>query len=676
MDNQSNNASSVSSSRTTDGPFASAPASANAPGFAIAKPGWGTPAWAGTTSHIAVGPFTLKAPFVFVGRNLPARWAAGVDLTLPVDSDGLAARPAASTYAQLTSRQRRAFLGWLQRDRTEPLGDEAFLRVFLANAEEYLLAPGASADAAQVDAAERVALLDELQQLAHRYAVAAGAQADACGELHDFVRLRALELTGKRAYEDTTFTQVAAQRPSSVLRFALGHLLEDGKPLPARWAYQWARALLKRNEVRTLQLCQEPLKRLFIQKYVQAHGAGIALPAGSQGQLVAAYNPVNPSLSGMKWELRSSAAVMPYSPQVTTPLIVLLTQCFQELQPYIGCREQGTPAADCWHLLPITLWPEEHRLAFRSIVQKALEGPTVSSYVELAPFMRLEQPFGKKALALVHARLDELGLHAVPDLQGELRPTTPEAPLVLLAQDEDCALTESLNDFVSLLRVCAPCITEEPGDPVVAALNCVLDTGDLTRSERSCRRAYLELVRHSGLKKLTPAAFSKLDDERRKTITDLARAAFAGLPALKAPLSKFFGDQWFRVVPPTLRLDTSRVAQLVQETDRVQVLLGSVFVDDSTTASLADNSLAIASPAAPASGAKSTFLIRLAAQSLWSQAQLQALADALGLMLGGTLEWANEQAYDLCGVPLLEEDGGGWAVDAGVLAEVLAQAGT
>jgi hypothetical protein len=178
------------------------------------------------------------------------------------------------------------------------------------------------------------------------------------------------------------------------------------------------------------------------------------------------------------------------------------------------------------------------------------------------------------------------------------------------------------------------------------------------------------------LKKLTPAAFSKLDDERRKTITDLARAAFAGLPALKAPLSKFFGDQWFRVVPPTLRLDTSRVAQLVQETDRVQVLLGSVFVDDSTTASLADNSLAIASPAAPASGAKSTFLIRLAAQSLWSQAQLQALADALGLMLGGTLEWANEQAYDLCGVPLLEEDGGGWAVDAGVLAEVLAQAGT
>ncbi len=661
-------------SRSGDDPFVESPATAPTAGRAIARPGWGVPAWAGVGSNVSVGTFILEAPHLYVGRNLPARWAACIDLALPTDAAGLSARPGAGTYAQLTARQRQRFLAWVQRGRTGTLEDEAFLRVFLANAEEFLLSPGRAAQELGLDSPDRSALLNELQQLSLRYASVSGVLAQQCGDLHDFVRLRVLDAAGKRAYEDGSFSQVPTARPSTLLRFALGHLCEDGKPLAARWAYQWARSMLKRQEAADLAHCGEQLRRLFVQKYVQAHGEGLPLSAGQRDHLDAVYLACNPALTGQRWELSQTAVVVQYATQWTTPLLILLNQCLEELSPFIRARAQGKEFDDCWQLLPVTLWPEAQRLAFRSLVQSALEGPTPASFSALAPYFRLLMPFGKKALALLQTRLAEVQLQAVPDLQGEHRPTSGDSPFILLAQDHACEQTRCAKAFVPLLRMCVGHLEPTQDKPLGRVLSRFIETASLPRAERACHRAYLLFAQNGGFKKLTPSAFAKLDLDQQEQILELAREVFATETVLALPsFAKYFGDDWLQQPVAALKLDAGRVASLVLETNQVHELLGGVFTEATGgTTPEPHRAPAEVAPVAPSKSAKHWFVHALSDREEWPHEELEALAAQRGLMLAGTLEWLNDLAYEKCGAPALEEQGETWLADPTVVLELKA----
>lgn len=641
------------------------------PGHALARPGWGTPAWAGAGASVAVGRFTLNSPFVFVGRNLPTRWAAAIDLSLPCGPEGLAGRPGARTYAQLTARQRHQFLAWLAAGRNAAPGDETPLWVFLSGAEEYLLA----ARSAETDSVHIEALLAELQRLAMRYRSVYGSVADQFQALHDYFRLARVEASGARAYADTGYVQPAGMSPATGLRFALGHLREDGKKVPARWAYQWARCLLTRSDVSDLAYSEEPLRRLFIQKYVQSFGEGFEMPPADEAQLELSYVPSNPTLPACR--LKNGAATVSYWPHLTQPLAVLLAQCFDELRPYIATRRLGTSEDESWPQLPVSLWPDEHRLAFRGVVQQAHEAPTPVTYELLAPYLRLQGSASKKTFSQMKARLAEFGLDAYPDLEGSRRPKGADDIFVLMAGSDEAAPADPLEAAYDVaVRLCLGELppSEALNDALQAALgqHATADS-KLTRSQRLARRAHLAwLVAEPG-KKVTKAAWSKLEPEFRSQVLGLLRSLVGGreiASALKG-LDRILGADWQATPAAGLSLDVAKVSRLTEETARVQALLGTVFAEPAAPAPVLETPSA--SSAASPRPSRVAFLRALAERTTWPTAEFDALARAHRLLPGAVLEWANEQAFDRFDAPLLEETSDGWLLDAALLAELLTQ---
>jgi hypothetical protein len=637
----------------------------------VTPPAWGTPAWAGSDAFATAGDFTLSQPLVFVGRNLSPQWAAAVDLDLPAAPTGLAGRPGAGTYQEMTSRQRYAYLQWLANKRATPLSDDSTLRVFLAGLEGFLLTDGRTLESPDVPE-----VLQELQRLHKRYISTHGQLADQCSALHDAFRLSQTEQRGLRAYGDTGFVQLPGGAPSLGLRTALGHLMEDGKRLPARWAYQWARCWLSTQEVHVLPFYEDVLKRLFVQRYVQTFGEGLALPPTDRGMFEVAYVPRNPALRNNKLSLKHPVPSIGYWPHVTQPLAALLTRCRDELMPYALKRANGAPDAECWPQLPISLWPEEHRHAFRSLVEQALETPLVTAYAKLAAYFQLPAAAHRKYFAQLKARLCEFGLAAYPDLEGDRRPKSAEGAFVIFADagGADALVDAEASTLEFVLRLCWTQFGASVDNWARCAphLSQCAQISSLSRALRMQRRARLAWAPHAGYKRVTGASFVKLDPAIQAQVRSwmyrlLAHVADLGPTPL---LDKVLGANW-RHIPQSTEfvLDTAKVALLTHETSQVQVLLGTVFGDDMEP----DEPTTVPSGAAPDSTRSPlrAFLDALKAQPRWAHSELVSLANGLSLMLDGTIDDVNELGFDQCGVPVLEDTGEDWQVDSGVLNEVL-----
>jgi tellurite resistance protein len=144
-----------------------------------------------------------------------------------------------------------------------------------------------------------------------------------------------------------------------------------------------------------------------------------------------------------------------------------------------------------------------------------------------------------------------------------------------------------------------------------------------------------------------------------------AQTAPAGepVPVRPAELSKGFAiprpPEAETAPPRAITLDLDKVRAKLAETEQVSRLLGEIFVEEEESAPVA--------PPAPApeaddyaiaglDGAHSALLLRLGSSASWERAQVERLADALGLLPDGALEVINEAAIAACGAPLLEGD--------------------
>jgi len=116
-------------------------------------------------------------------------------------------------------------------------------------------------------------------------------------------------------------------------------------------------------------------------------------------------------------------------------------------------------------------------------------------------------------------------------------------------------------------------------------------------------------------------------------------------PALPEP-SGFTIPSAAPVRAPALLLDANRVRAKMAETAAVGALLRGVFADDAESASFAVPDASGASDAA-----QSEFLRTLATRASWPRTELEAHAARLQILLDGTLEVINEQAFDSCGQP-------------------------
>ena len=142
-----------------------------------------------------------------------------------------------------------------------------------------------------------------------------------------------------------------------------------------------------------------------------------------------------------------------------------------------------------------------------------------------------------------------------------------------------------------------------------------------------------------------------------------------GSPATDAPVlvkPAETGDRGYAIPDRTpgesVVLDMARVRATLHETAAVSSLLGTIFVEDE------ESSPAIPAAPTPAPGdlvgvvvgtldtPHSHFLRELAAQLTWPRADIEALADRVGLLPDGALELVNEAAFELVGDPVWEGD--------------------
>ena len=105
-----------------------------------------------------------------------------------------------------------------------------------------------------------------------------------------------------------------------------------------------------------------------------------------------------------------------------------------------------------------------------------------------------------------------------------------------------------------------------------------------------------------------------------------------------------------------VKLDSNRIEDLVDETKKVKVLLGTVFVEDPLSVKQHSPEKSKNITAVSGLDKKHTLLvIEFLSKNRWTDSRVQELAKKHGLMWQGCLETINEWSFDLFDEELIEE---------------------
>jgi hypothetical protein len=115
------------------------------------------------------------------------------------------------------------------------------------------------------------------------------------------------------------------------------------------------------------------------------------------------------------------------------------------------------------------------------------------------------------------------------------------------------------------------------------------------------------------------------------------------------------------LTPRGFAVDLARIAQLLAESQRVDSLLGSIFVDEHSSVATQSHSQGLAVLAQSEWGPNldathAGFAQLVIVQPTWDRVALEAMAAEHDLMLDGALEIINDHAFEMFGEPLIEGD--------------------
>lgn len=659
--------------------------------FAIPSAPTSAAHWLGRGKQLCVQGLQIEAPFVFAGRRLSGPWCAAVDVELPARLDGLAGRPGASAYAHLTARQRYAYLNWLAAGRRGKLTEQTMLVTFLAGAEQYLL----NEDVTRTPADE-ADLLEELQQLASAYRTVYPDLAQQCVSLRDYAWVRRHAIGGTSPEVATLgLVQLAGTHPSLALRWIAGAVLARQEPVQGTLAYHFARTYLTGNEYRRLPLYESELHQLFMVRFAERFGNGLPVLDANLSSEVVSYSPVGAPMLGQRTRLSRPSPIFVGSQALRLGVGSLLANCMNQLQDFIQARMEGIAADAAWTKLPVVLWPAPLRDAFRKLIVQALHEPTPVTYEQLAPYFVAGPTMTEKNMTRVVDGLAQLGLATYPQMPFQ-KPATVRAPFMLYEQDTVAALNKLIDPeedcWPLALRVVVSekeAVREQLSERLHAQ---VQRDAALSLELRRQRRAALAWARSDALKPITRVQWAKVPVSLQDAVTGLLSTLLAPLEDLPATpvMDALLGTRWQTLKSAPLRLDARRVQQLTVETSAVNQLLGDLFSDAeapaptialdtpaplSNSAVLPGPTTVTPSPVGPGTTARHEFLRRLTSMLDLPDLELHCLAAELSLMAEGTVDWANELAYDVTGQPLLEEFGDGWQVTPGLAQELLEHLG-
>lgn len=595
-------------------------------------------------------------------------------------------------YSNISATARRAYLNWLADGRRHPEADIGYVFIFFYGLERRVLIDAANDAAARADipriAAEVRALLSvygEQSGSFHRYAT----------NLLDWLEVGE---ASPQLYHQPVPIFVRSNEVPFRVRLALGQASVDGVPVPASLALAWAR-LEPTISLRTPAVrCQSEFDRLFCQRYAEWFGEGIVLPR-NRTKLKFEYYPASAGIQGAS-ELTRTFGDIPDVTALTAPvkkLADLVESCTKELESFsrqLAKNPDARTALDGLLLLPATLWPETAQQAVDSLRARMGSGMLVLGFGELLQSLGGQAPLTRDKVQGLARALETLNIAMEPDVLAGAKIPKPDDKVALFVVPAGEAPSRDTPAYqaATLTLQLASAMAAADGAFSPAEINHlreqILAWNHLTPVHQRRLMANMRLLIEAPVsltslkKKLEP-----LDNAAREAIgafmATLAQADGVVSPEevkLLEKIYKLLGIDRARVfsdvhiasaggqaVPIAshegggFRLDPARIAALQAETEKVSILLASIFQEESVEApeSVDEPVAEVEETTAPKQllgldEAHSTLVRLLLSRHQWSRQELLDAAADLDLMLDGALEHINEASFDLFDVPLLE----------------------
>lgn len=455
--------------------------------------------------------------------------------------------------------------------------------------------------------------------------------------------------------------------------------------------------------------CNDEFKRLFAEQYYKEFGDGLLLPKNKKTVTVK-YTPASKSLLQLNvfsFETDLPDVSTLTSPiKKISPLIQKSQDMLENYSRYLGRNPDKVNTMEALLELPQNLWPDKVRLIFEQLRQKVT--PTGALFILEATTLFSMLPEWKdksrKRMCQFYEVLAVYGIGMEPDVrfgsplpsegikfvffsQGQNSRSEADSHYALAAMTLHLAVLVSQADGVvseeeiSLLsRKLEQWLTIQPAEK--ARLHAYLSwliTQKLNLSGTKKRIDLFEIEQREqignmlievaqvekGIEiqelKLLERIFAVLGIEKASLYSKLHTAAIEPItvysPAHAASGFAIPKASMMKNKSISVKLDMSKIASIQADTQTVTAILNNIFSQpgvDSPIASEKERNTCetLENEAVSALGLwslprdLSDFAYELSEKSLWSQMELEKLAEKSGLLLEGALEQINEAAFE------------------------------
>lgn len=683
-----------------------------------APAGYGKASWIPPGQSVTVAGVVIPGGMVYVGTELPTP-SGRPDPSLIDPSKRVAGRGDYTernqmnywpSYSEISPEARRAYLEWLSGGRHDPEANIGYVFLFLYGLERRaILDSNAEGDVRKAADADLPAIANEVRRLLAIYG-------ERNGSFHRYAT-EFLTIAQLSAYTDKLYSKPVPEFPSGhelplYLRLALGQCAKDNVPVPAPLALAWVRMdpniYLRTPATR----CPEQFERLFHQKYAEMLNGGLVLPK-NRTKLKFVYRPASAGLTEYG-EIKLTFGDTPDVAVLTGPVTKLQAvaeAATSELDGYsrlLGRSPDAAKSLGGLLLLPPTLWPADAREKLDALLARMSRGMVTMKLQELAASIGEPQNLDRNTVCSLARVLEAVHVGMEPDvLHGAKTPKTDDTVVLFpLPPGELEGRSSTAYQAAALTVQLATAVSLADGDIGAEELRHlrlqIEGWTHLTPAHQQRLRAHMRYLMDAPpsltvlKKKLEPLAapakeaiakfmsvvaqadgavspaeikmlekvYKALGVDPQKVFSDVhavAAAAPGGKPSAVAPAV---------AAPPKkpaatgFQLDTSRIAALQQDTDKVSALLANIFTEEVT-----DAPATAAAPPEPEDleveaphglmgldAAHTSFVNQLVSRPEWTREELLDLASDLDLMLDGALERINEAAFDAHDGPLTEGD--------------------
>jgi uncharacterized tellurite resistance protein B-like protein len=373
----------------------------------------------------------------------------------------------------------------------------------------------------------------------------------------------------------------------------------------------------------------------------------------------------------------------------------------KELEPYsryLGKHFNAETSLEALLQLPMVLWPEDAQKNLQLIKTRVGNDMVVMSFQELLSTLGANSTLTRDKTLMLGRALEAINIGIEPNMLGGAKLPKPTDSLVLFSMRSDNLDTlESPAYQAALLTIqLASAVAVADGEFSTNELNHLSDEvrswSHLTPNHISRLLAHLRLLVMAPVsltslkKKLEPldvstresiAAFMATVAQSDGTVApDEVKILEKVYKVLGVDTNKVFSDihavasgtkltaaRATAIEESGFKLDSSRIAALQQDTDKVSKLLANIFNDAEAAIPLPEvvvetetESELISDGILGLDTVHTAFARMLLSRPEWSRDELLDLAADLDLMLDGALEHINEAAFDTHDIPFTEGD--------------------